>query len=235
MASPQDIQPVYRKDVEQFVTMYGFPYKPYYDLQCRGFDPKYVIDIGANKGEWAVPFRSIFPTTNIYSIEANPLCQSELAYRGCTFVIALLGKTTGDAKKFYISSQRPHDTGASMYKEIQYTQEETKVIEMVTTRLDDLVLTPSAIDLIKVDVQGAELDVLEGALQTLAKTSFVLLEISLVPYNEGAPLLPEVVAWMDQHNFRVYEHLSTARHKGTPIQMDFLFVRKDHPLSLTNY
>jgi len=54
---------------------------------------------------------------------------------------------------------------------------------------------------LKLDVQGAELDVLAGAQRTLKHTDVILLEASLVEFNRGAPLIADVIARLRELDF----------------------------------
>jgi hypothetical protein len=56
-------------------------------------------------------------------------------------------------------------------------------------------------DMIKMDVQGAELDVLKGAEETLKTAQHVILELQRVEYNKGAPLKDTVIEYMDGLGF----------------------------------
>ena len=82
--------------------------------------------------------------------------------------------------------------------------------------------------LIKLDVQGYELEVLKGATRALASAEFVLLEVSVWQYNENSPLIEEVVAFMSGAGFVTYDVFDINRlSDGTLLQLDVLFIRKD--------
>ena len=83
---------------------------------------------------------------------------------------------------------------------------------------------------IKIDVQGAELDVLRGAQQTLAKTEVLQLEVPLLRYNEGAPTIEEEISFLSDHGFVIYDIAGFIRPKGHLAQMDMLFVRRESKL-----
>lgn len=82
-------------------------------------------------------------------------------------------------------------------------------------------------------MQGFEIEVLKGASAVLASASFVLLEVNLMPYNRGAPLLAKVILWMDARGYRVHDVFDlTRRADGVMLQVDLLFVRKDSELNV---
>lgn len=81
-------------------------------------------------------------------------------------------------------------------------------------------------DLIKLDVQGYELAILEGGLRCLQAARFVISEVSFIPFYQGQPLFADVVAFMDQQGFEL-----CALGVDTPLgqelmQTDGLFARK---------
>ena len=78
-------------------------------------------------------------------------------------------------------------------------------------------------DLLKLDVQGYELEVLKGATAVLASQPLVLLEVSLLEYNSGAPLAHDVVAWLAARQYRIVEVFDLSRRGDVMVQMDLLF------------
>ena len=88
------------------------------------------------------------------------------------------------------------------------------------------------VDLLKLDVQGYELEVLNGAAALLLRADLVLLEVSLLPIIQGAPLMPEVIAFMRARNFVPYDICTHMRRPSdlTLWQVDMLFARADSPL-----
>ena len=89
-------------------------------------------------------------------------------------------------------------------------------------------------DLLKLDVQGAELRVLQGATRCLARAEAVLLELSVAgSYNLGAPSFAEHVAYLDTKGFSLFDVGEQHRMSGASLtaegllfQLDLLFVRK---------
>ena len=95
--------------------------------------------------------------------------------------------------------------------------------------VDDL-LSKRTYDLVKIDVQGAELDVLKGAKRTVQQAEVLQLELSTTEYNSGAPLAMEVMQAVHQLGFRFYEVVELHHSNGVLIQIDILFIHKASPL-----
>lgn len=83
--------------------------------------------------------------------------------------------------------------------------------------------------LVKVDVEGAELEALSGALEVLRTTELVLLEVALFELVPGAPQLHDVVSWMHDHGF-VAADIFDAHNRpldGALARMDVAFVQEN--------
>jgi FkbM family methyltransferase len=198
-------------------------------LRSLGFVPAVIYDIGAYRGGWTRAAAEVFPAAQFVLFEANRDHAGELSASGHRHVIAALGGEDGGARVFHVP--RAGDvTGASLYVEntSHYAAPNLQVREVATARLDTLVAREKlpAPDLVKIDVQGAELEVLAGADATLAGTSALIIEVSLVDYNKRAPLMAEVIAAVDRIGFRCVDlcevHRTPARFV---LQLDLLFVR----------
>ena len=77
--------------------------------------------------------------------------------------------------------------------------------------------------------EGAELDVLSGALEVLRASELVLIEVSLFEFIPGAPQFHDVVSWMHDHGFVVAD-LFDAHNRlldGALARMDVAFVQED--------
>lgn len=106
---------------------------------------------------------------------------------------------------------RYHDLGA-------YTVE-TGCNTVNTVRLDDL-LPAGGMDLLKIDVQGAELQVFEGARQRLDECLMVWTEVSFLPLYRGQPLFAEVDQHLRRHGlqFQCFYSLSQRALASWPQQ-----------------
>ena len=66
-----------------------------------------------------------------------------------------------------------------------------------------------------------------GRMATLAKAEVVQLEVALLNYNEGAPLVAEVIAFMDAQGFAFFDVAGFVRPDGDNlVQIDVIFVAK---------
>jgi hypothetical protein len=87
-------------------------------------------------------------------------------------------------------------------------------------------------DLIKIDVQGFELEVLKGGERALAGAQAALLEVNWCAFAPGVPLVDEVVAYMSGRGFAWWDVMGLLRRPADDAlwQMDVMFVRRDHAL-----
>jgi hypothetical protein len=83
---------------------------------------------------------------------------------------------------------------------------------------------------LKLDVQGAELDILKGGGKALSLAELIQLEVPFASYNEGAPTAAEVVAFMDSRGFVLFDVVGFVRYRDDLLQADFLFVREESRL-----
>ena len=78
----------------------------------------------------------------------------------------------------------------------------------------------------KLDVQGAEIVALQGARAVLEHTAFVLLELSVTPFNLNAPLAFEAHAFMERIGFMLVDVVGLNYNGTSLLQVDALFRRK---------
>ena len=75
-------------------------------------------------------------------------------------------------------------------------------------------------------MQGAEIDVLRGGAQTLAGIEAIVIELSLLEYNKGAPLIGAVMRWLGEQGFSLFDVFPLTRvPTGALLQVDEVFLR----------
>lgn len=199
-------------------------------LKNKGFNPKVIYDIGAFNGGWTSYMKSLFPHSNFYLFEANPCHRKSLQNRGYPFFIAALSNYEGTGI-FY----RVDGTGDSLLREQTWIYEpgRCREMEVEVTTLNRLVRDHQLPlpNLVKMDVQGAEKMIIEGGKDVICNAEVIIMETKILQYNEDAPLVAEVMAFMDQLGYNVLDicevhYLDT----GELFEADFMFVKKESPL-----
>jgi hypothetical protein len=125
---------------------------------------------------------------------------------------------------FFITVDNPTSTGASYYLENtdNFNQDNKRAIKLTTTTLD--ILFPSEVfDFIKMDVQGAEVDIIKGGKTLLSKATRVLLGVPLegIEYNLGAPTRADYFGAMAEAGFAEYVVVENINN----MQEDILFTK----------
>ena len=182
-----------------------------------------VLDVGAYRGDFAHLAKDLFPTAKIKCIEGDERQASFLQHFDTEFY--LLGKKTKQVN-FYTLPEDQCTTGSSVYRENTVYYQDPIVIKKWAYALDDLNLP--RFDLIKLDVQGSELDILKGGKKYLAATqpTYLLLETSIQEYNQDAPLAGEVISYLNKNRYRLCDIFDVLYDKSNQLlQVDFLFER----------
>lgn len=194
-----------------------------------------VVDIGANRGQFALAARKSLPAAQIFSFE--PLPAPAAVYRAvfsddvhATLYETAIGPKSGDGV-IHVSGR---DDSSSLLP-IAATQDGlfpgtaeigTQIVRVA--RLDDH-LAPAAIDspaLLKLDVQGFELETLRGCEQLLRHFAWVYAECSFVELYAGQALADAVIAWLRERGLMLRGVYNMAYdRRGKAIQADFLFGR----------
>lgn len=193
--------------------------------KAHGFEPKVIYDIGANKGEFARDMKRNFPLAHIECFEANEDNQGDL--QEFSHHILLLGDTVKENIPFY-KIKDGYNTGDSMYLEVSSAFREgnyTTVFKKMST-LDILIKEKNLQipEFLKLDVQGAELDILRGSEATLPHVKWIQMECSLHRWNAGAPMMEDCFAFMKERGFVPVDilehHILPGNYLG---QVDVLF------------
>lgn len=204
-------------------TMYGCLQQA---LQ-NGLKPKTIIDVGAASGTPAL--YEIFPKAKHILIEpleefiphldslVDKLDKAE-------YMIAAAGNKQGSI----VLNVHPDLVGSSLYKEeedsdVNGVERTVPVVTLDQVCQDRVTEGPY---LIKVDTQGAELDVLMGSEEILKETEFVILEVSLFEFFKGGPQLYDCINFMKEQGFVAYDVFDIQYRllDGAMSQVDVAFV-----------
>jgi FkbM family methyltransferase len=200
-------------------------------IRDRGLKIDVAIDGGAALGAFTEVLKAIYPDARIVMIEPREDARPSLAsvarkFPGVTIVNKLIGSEVGEVEYFDAndrSSILPDHDGTS------FGVKKHAAMTTIDQLMEEMALTP---DFIKLDVQGAELEVLAGATRSLSAASAVLMEVSMLEFQKGNPLLADVIKFMDERDFRVYDILALWHRPldGALAQGDFFFLKNGHSL-----
>lgn len=109
------------------------------------------------------------------------------------------------------------------YGEILKKQRQ-ETIELTT--LDIVLPKNKPIDILKMDVQGFEMEVLKGSNETLKRTKVIVLEVNNHNGFKGAPTYFEIDNFMRQHDFELFDLLPNYRESGKLLDWDAIYVNK---------
>jgi FkbM family methyltransferase len=191
-----------------------------------------VLDVGASRGQFALLAADLFPAARIICFEPLPGPRESIATvlgDRVELVEAAVGAGSGRAG-INISARDDSSSllpiGERQEAEFPGTGTSGTLDVPVTTLDESLASGFERPCLLKIDVQGFELAVLEGATGTLARVDEALIECSFVELYEGQPLADEVVAKMSRSGFRLRGvHGVTCSADGSTVQADFFFRR----------
>jgi len=200
-------------------------------LKSLGFIPKVILDIGAHHGDWARLAKQIFPNSNILMFEANQDNEQILKNSGFDYEIALLGNVDNESVDYY-AIKSGYTTGNSIFKEKSkhYTGDGFETRTLTMTTVDKLLEKRGSVkpNFIKMDVQGAELLVLEGCKNSLDVCDFILLETQTLEYNKNAPMMSDVISKLDALGYQVFDIFGLHYLPNQMLfQLDILFVKKE--------
>ena len=173
-------------------------------MECK---PNVVYDIGACVGHWTREAKRAWPESKIYMFDAADSVDKYLKQYAEEFQtgynIGVLTDRDGKEITFYQDDENPG--GNSYYKETTgaFTDAHARKLKGYTLDTIREYNNWPLPDLIKMDVQGAEVDILKGATETLKQVNDVILEAQNVNYNEGAPKVDEVIEFMDKIGFKL--------------------------------
>jgi FkbM family methyltransferase len=192
----------------------------------KHLNPQNILDIGANVGGFFNEAKKIWPHASFTLIEGNPKCEPYLQNTGQKYHIALLSDEEKTVN-FYVMKNTDTATGNSYYKELTEFYKDPDIVPMKTARLDSLITQDENFDFIKIDVQGAEHDVIKGGTQIFKKANYILMEVAVTQYNERAPLWDETIKFMNELGFDKYTIIDDIVHpiNRNVIQKDLLFYR----------
>lgn len=197
-----------------------------------------VIDLGAHRGQFAVFALHAFPDARVHCFEPLPDALAALKRTvGVSPRVSIhevaASDVTGEQATMHVS--RADDSSSLLPIEDRYVTafpgtEESGTAVVSTTRVDEAL---SADDLpgptlLKVDVQGFELQALSGCERLLPTIGQIVVEVSFVELYGGQALAGAVTAHLNDRGFELTGAYNVKRDRaGRCLQSDFLFERRE--------
>lgn len=195
------------------------------------------IDIGANRGQFALAAMSLFPESTIFSFEPLPsACRVlDLIFQLEDTVTTYEFAIGNESKDGIMHISRKEDSSSLLeisekQSEIFPGTESEGFADVQVRRLIDCISRDDlgSKSFLKVDVQGYELEVLLGATELLGYVSYVYVECSFIQLYKDQATANQVVEYLLANGFilnGIYNVSYDA--SGTAVQADFFFSKED--------
>lgn len=193
-----------------------------------------VVDVGANRGQFALLSRAYFPESRLVCFEPGSAAYECLervvgGYPEVRLVQAGLGSGS-DQRELLVAADDDSSSFLPPTRRQLQSAPRSRIdrVEVVKVLRGDALLSSEDLagtTLLKLDVQGSELDVLEGFRMVIAKIDYVLVELSLRTLYEGQDDAATVIAWLRNEGFRIDKLAKPAAHAGEQLQVDCLLKR----------
>jgi FkbM family methyltransferase len=190
-------------------------------LRDNGLTPATVIDVGANVGQFARASIEVFDQPEVHSFEPLPSAATQFRenLRDSAQVRlhpVALGAVNGTATL--------HEHAYSLASSLRPVRRDGAAPSWVSTAP-----LHHEVPVLKIDVQGTELDVLAGAAETLRSVDWILLELTFEPVYQDEPLFAEVDASMRAMGWRMKWPISAMRSGDGHLvaQIDALYERAE--------
>lgn len=205
-------------------------------LRRRGYQPQVIVDIGANVGTWTDLALSVFHAREHHLVEPQTACQAALArFTPPRFNVHIVALTSPGVEAVTVVGGGEHgrSTGAWIPLEPAGHAHPSRY---PATSLDGLLggrIVQSDRALVKLDVEGHELAILESSSVVLPAAEVVVVEFQMFEIeHNGRPTIGDVIAFMKSRRFQLYDVAAIgARRRDLRARTgDVVFVRDDSPL-----
>ena len=234
-----------KKIVKKFVKKLGFDIISNYQIErndvyfhkqklLNNINVETVFDVGAATGEFIEKYKQMFPNAQIYAFEPRKDVFQYIKdhYKYCnSFNIALSDKI-GESS-FFITK---NTASSSLYKPIiegNAIEKHTSISEKINVKTDTIdnfckLNKIKRINLLKMDVQGAELDILKGATFLLENKNIDLIytEVEFGKIYTDQPLFHHIALFLEKYNYTLYNLYNSVYQDNSKLfWADALFIK----------
>jgi hypothetical protein len=203
-------------------------------LKTIQYTPSVVYDIGASVLHWTKEAKQIWPNVRYINFEAVEQVEEFYKEMNAEYAIGVFSNENNNEVTFYCNPI--YLGGNSYYKENEkyspaakdiYSKEFEELRHTVTIDSTVEIFNFPPPDFVKIDVQGAELDILSGMTNTLKTVKHLIVELQHVEYNVGAKQINESIPFIESLGF---ELVSTGTNNkyfySNGFDADYHFVKK---------
>jgi FkbM family methyltransferase len=195
-----------------------------------------VFDVGANDGETVQDFLRVFPRARLFAFEPYAGCCAILARKfGTNANVSIQNLALGAARcttdlNLYsgnrMNSLLPLDAAPGNVMSQNFTLTGTAKVSVEALDAFCAEHRITAIDVLKIDTQGYDLQVLKGAVRLLEtrRIKAVLLEVNFIPMYERQPSFLELHAFLSSFGYHLVDFYNQQRHDGYTAWGDACYV-----------
>jgi FkbM family methyltransferase len=184
------------------------------------------IDVGANNGQFLLLIDYLYPNKTTFAFEPIQLCYNNLKnlFQNNKY-IRIYNVALGSKNKTEVFYVTENNDSSSFYKPIwnKYKVKESLSIDVKTgaKMLKKSFLKNS---LVKIDVQGYELEVLKGFSESIVNIKYILIELSSVQMYANQPLFKVIDNFLLKKNFKCIKITNYSYDINNLLQADYLYV-----------
>ncbi|BAY92039.1 MULTISPECIES: FkbM family methyltransferase [unclassified Tolypothrix] len=202
-------------------------------LSLLEFQPNQIFDVGAHQGDFAQCCLKIWPQVKISCFEAlehRVVQLQKMATVNSAIQVfpGLLGAEELDKVALNESETASSILVENIPQNFPISFHQMRTVDQIVQNY----FGGCGPDLLKLDVQGYELEVLKGAEKSLPTIKAILAEVNLLDIHENVPLFAEIIAWLNERDWVAYDICSFIRRPLDKAlwQVDMIFVPRNSPL-----